>query len=518
MDPTAMMALSHTQEIPTYQRPGRPWRDRVIIASIIAIALAQFIYLTASSISQWHHFAETIDFDVFTQALWLIGNGHFAAFSPVYGSAFWQNQFNLAFYPLAIIWPLFHSAFPLLIVQDLALSSCTAIAGLFVFQEANLRLSHPARFLIPIAFALALAISPIALEASHFDFHMESITAPFLLAAAWTGWRGRYVSSTIFGLITALTGVAGAVFLAGLGLGFLLTGRRHAKAGIDLAVIGAVVIGVAVVLDASRGTPLSQTYGYLAAGYPAAKGWREALVIVRGILIRPLVPIKELLSRAGALGVVARAGGIVGVFSGIGTGAFGLIAVANGLNSSPNFTSISSGSFGNFPSVPLIVVGSAFLAIWLLARPSTVTKTAGALLAILALAASFEVAIIIDPTVNSTWVRVSPTAARVLSRTLATTPPTREVAVVQGVSGRFAARTDFFPLTGLRTTIPLVADKTEVILAPAQGIETFPYAQQLKAISYLARLPGTILVRKGGGVWVYLVTRNRATGSSITLP
>lgn len=516
-----MATLANTEEIPAYQPPSKSRRISLHLAAtllVIAIALAQLIYLIASSLYQWHHFAQTIDFDTFTQALWLIGRGHFAAFSYVYGSPFWQNQFNLAFYPLALIWPVFHSAFPLLVVQDLALASCTAIAGLFILQEATLRLAYPARYLLPIAFALALAVSPTALETSHFDFHMESIAAPLLLLAGWAGWRGRNYGAVALGLLAALTGVAGAVFVLGLGLGLVLTGRRHAKSGLLLAAIGALVIMVAISLSASRGTPLAQTYGYLTAGRPQSSGWREALVIVEGSLIRPLVPIKMLLKRAGALGVVARAGGIIGVFSGIGTGAFGLIALANGLNSSPNFTSISTGSFGNFPSVPLLIVGSAFLAIWLIARSTRLTKTLGALLAILALAASFEVAAIVDPTVNSTWIRVAPAAVKTLTRTLSTTPPAREVAVVQGISGRFATRLDFFPITGLRPTIPLLEPKAEVILAPVQGVETFPAAKQQQAIAYLAKLSGTRLLRRGGGVWVYLVTRNAATGSSITLP
>jgi hypothetical protein len=93
-----------------------PLKRHSVTAAYGAILL-QFGALIVLSVHIFNRFNLGIDFADFSSAWTEIGQGHLDPSSTISGFPYLQNHFELVMWPLALLHPLFHSSFVLLVTQ-----------------------------------------------------------------------------------------------------------------------------------------------------------------------------------------------------------------------------------------------------------------------------------------------------------------------------------------------------------------------------------------------------------------
>lgn len=170
--------------------------------------------LFAYSVHIYHRFDLTTDFAIPDQAWSQIAHGHLSPYStlnpynyPHYGYPFWQDHFELIFWPLALLWFLYPHSIDLLVVQDVGLAGSVLVATLFLVDLIEVRWAHRRRTRaasrLPVGLAIgglvALVINPWIYWSASFDFHLEALATLFLLLAHVTsgpeGTVGRWCGS-----------------------------------------------------------------------------------------------------------------------------------------------------------------------------------------------------------------------------------------------------------------------------------------------------------------------------------
>jgi hypothetical protein len=502
--------------------------DSLTRAIVIVGAALQLANLVQRSWTQWKAFALTVDFATFHQAWWTLGHANLDPFDTLGGHPFWSDQFNLTFWPVGLLYPVSHSGFTLLVVQDALIAGATLVAGLWVCDAVEARLGRaPGRPLAIVAGTMtALVLDPWALETAYFDFHAEAIAAFFLLLAGRALWRGRRHSPFVWGLLAMASCTAGATLAVGLGLGALATSKHRRKPGLALALLGIAFIDLVVALKANRGTLLGPTFGYVAAGKPVGNNLSGAVAVATGVAQHPSVPIHMLWTKRWYLDPIFTAGGVLGVLSGWGAGVAVLDVIGEGLNASPSFVSIESGGFQNYPVVPFLVVGTALIVVWLVARQAPILRLVGrrslnvlgCVLGSVALASAVLLANQRDPSIAPSWLTVPPGSAAILQRIYDRVPASWEVVASQGIVGRFAQRRYVYAFGEAGAPIPLETAKVMFVMAPIVGIETVPEPAALAAENALeSTYHGTVTVHRDGVLGI-VVDRSAVPGHVVELP
>jgi hypothetical protein len=412
---------------------------------VMAIWLAALI---AFSAELYNHFFVGQDFGTYNQAWSLIGHGHFNPFVTVYGPyTFVRSDFELILWPLAVIHLVFPSSMALLVVQDLAVAGTGLVVYLWIIDY----LERSVRWEIAAGVALVvlaiLVVSPAAYQTVLFDFHMEPISALFLVLAGRDLWKGRGMRAWVWVALTLLCGSFAAITLIGLGLSAVLAGRDTRRQGVMLCIVSIAWLGLISLIGANAGSGISENYAYL-AGRTSLSGSSAFVLIAGGLLTHPSRLINELHARLPAIYTLIKPVGVIGLASAWGFGVPFVVLMCNGLSANVGFI---FEAFQSSAAYPFVLLGTVMILVWLARRfrhgwiPSL----------ILALAVTTQALIygITTSPGNVQWAvdQVPAATATQLNKVLGLTPARAEVLSTEGIMGRFSARQSVYFIQPGRT-------------------------------------------------------------------
>jgi hypothetical protein len=458
----------------------------------VGLLVLQGAGMLAWSTLLWHRFALTSDYSLYHQAWWLIAHGNLNPYSTVAGIPFWRNDLEFVIWPLAVVGLLWSHGPVLLALQDLAIVCGEAVGWHWLCESVRLLPRQPARVLAGVGLVVFLA-NPWVWWVISFDVHIEVLTAPFAVLAAYDLAHGRQRAWLWVGL-TLLGGQVAATWIAGLGIAALLAGRPWRRKGVVLVSIAVVEVVVVAVGHLTVGVAVTQMYGYL--GGPGMPNTVTIGALLVGVMTHPGGVVAALWSHRIDVWANLAPTGVVGLAN---PWAFGLsfpVLLANDLTRGQNFAAPLFQSVLVYLTVP---VGTVLVLARLYRRWPRLVLGLGAIVAANAVAWGIAWA----PQVASTWLRVPSPAAAVLARAEESIPSGAEVVASQGVAGRFSDRQLIYTLFAPGTTVPLVRRDTWWIVAPAVGIETVPSIDQAALIGELAGPLRAQLVVHGDGVWVF---------------
>ena len=98
----------------------------------LALFGLQFVGLLALGAIAYRRFTVGKDFGIFNQAWSQIGSGHLYPYSTIRDVPFLKNHFELIMWPVALLYPVVHSAFALVVLQVLALVGTEVVAFTWV--------------------------------------------------------------------------------------------------------------------------------------------------------------------------------------------------------------------------------------------------------------------------------------------------------------------------------------------------------------------------------------------------
>ncbi len=449
------------------------------------------------------HFDLTADFGQYSQAWQQIATGHLNPYDttypwnyPHYGYPFYQSDFELIMWPLAVFYWVWPHGVDLLIVQDATLAG----AGLVAYRWAleHLQVHAPNR-----RFAVAIA---------------SCVGAVLVLPRGPTGPRHmtitpsrspRSSSCSLAAIFGTTAGVAGFSW-SWLCSAPMWPGRTWSRSGwsrssVDgnVGALGLILLGVGVVwlaivglVHSGDGAVLSD-YAYLDNKTNVNDNVGGIATILSGMLFHPSIAGHVITSRWGEIYKFIGGAGTIGFFSVFG-GLFSIIVLApSALNSSPAFISDIGGS-QNIMAVMAVAVGIAMVATWftrLGARldgrwPIGLTALALALAA----GAVIQTAVLSahwTPKSGQMFAAVDNATAAELARVEAQIPASGEAVVSQGVVGRFAQRHTFYPYFDVFAdgqTVPLFGHSVYVVLVPRQGVEQATPTGTMNAVTLMRHL------------------------------
>ena len=467
-----------------------------------AVLAVQLIGFCAWSALLYHRYALTWDFAVYNQPWYLIAHGHLDPSTSIESMPFWRNDAEFAIWPLAIFYWLGPHGLTLLWLQDIGVVAAEAVAfGWMCSLAARSRSDRTAAWLVATGLLLFL-VSPWLWWSISFDFHMESVALPFavLLARDLANGRGRmwwWVAPVLS------CGGPAAVYVLGIGVGGILSGRRYWRRGITLAVISVAYSAFIVKIGADHGAPLARHYGYLALGVSASYLHGRLATganlttgqMARGIVSHPVRVIEALWQKRADVTAALLPGGAIGIlFRPL------LPVITVGLLSSV----LSAGwrfaqpSFQLLPVYVLVPVGTVAALAWLARRHSRMARGFSILLVAQALCWT----LIWGPQVPVHWLRVSGPTAATLAHVRGQIPESDEVVVSQGVLGPFSSRLDVHALASTSKT-PVSGSNVWFVITPTAGTELQTTASSMAFIEQLAGPMHARLMTHANGVWAF---------------
>jgi uncharacterized membrane protein len=538
----------------TEVRPGRQrwlasrWRAlgatglRTFWLVTATVLVVQFVGLVVYSTYLYRRFDLTDDFATYAQAWWAIGHGHLDPIdtiqTPTY--PFWQSHFELAMWPIALVGRVWPHSVQLLWLQNLALVATEFLAMVWVAALCKARAVR-ARTVVALVALAFLIVNPWWYLAASFDVHFETLGLPLLVLSAYSLWRGRPRTAIVAAVIALLFGDVVAVGALCVGIAGLVS--RHARRAsgwrAPLAVLGLATAWVllATVLGANKGSGIVTNYGYLVgAGPGTSSGW-----VLGHLLLHPFHVLHALVDRIGGMGRVVASAGLVGVATPWGFFvALGTLA-PTALNANKAFLSPTI-AFQTLAVVPFVFVGSVMLLLRIARpvpaaaptahepatpeptlRPPTATTTRRWRVVLAAVLATVLVTVALVQsaplyrTIRADWWRVDAKSAAALATAADRVPPDAEAVVSQGVIGRFAGRTELYPLLAARQRFPVRARQVDFVIVPSAGIESIPAASAQAVRASLVEHEKASVVFDENGVTV-LSWRPPPGVTSIVLP
>jgi len=247
-------------------------------------AAALFVLLAAMSLAQARSLHGSADLAAYTQASWLIRQGHDPITTVTTNSNVFAQQGAFAFYPLAQLTGLIPAIPLLLTVQSFALA--VTVVPLWRVCRGLASLRGGAALVVMLCFGVAPIVQTLNLD----GFHPETLALPFLLAAAYFGlsehWRRFALCATVAVLCRADLGLAIA------GLGVLLMVQGHRRRGAVTAIAGAAwALGFLFLLQPHIGHDgVTQLAAYSTYG-------RTPLSVAWGMVAHPLETLGNVSSR-----------------------------------------------------------------------------------------------------------------------------------------------------------------------------------------------------------------------------
>jgi hypothetical protein len=488
---TAVPASAHTTPAAPPGAPRAPLRRvRRIGYAVLGLQLACSL---AWSAILYRRFAVTLDFTMFHQAWFLISHGDLDPYNTVKDTPFWQDHSAFLIWPLALLYWIWPHGVLLLWLQDVCVAGAEAVVFTWLCEQAQrYRPGTDAGWLSGAGLTL-LVVNPWTWWALSQDFHTESLAVPFIALLAWDLANGRRRAWIWVAPLLACGDVA-ATYLAGIGFGAVLAGRRSRRQGTVLVGLGVAATVLITLLHGNLGSGSGlQAYDYLAGSAPDAPLGLSGLAT--GIVSHPQLMMHALWSKRLALWTNLAPTGLLGIGFVWLLPLAVVVMLANTLFAGQLF---SAPGFQSLPLYVLLPVGTVAVLGWLARRH----RRAALLLTSLVVAQALAWAVVWLPGTPSHWLRVSPPAAATLASIDARIPGTAEVLASQGIMGRFADRADIQALYK-PGQLPLDGSQTWFVIAPLAGIETLSTASAMALIGELAGPMHAALITHADGVWAF---------------
>lgn len=468
-------------------------RLRRIGYAVIGVQLIGFL---AWSTMLYDRFAVTFDFAIYHQAWYLIAHGNLDPYSSISRLPFWQNDAEVAIWPLAPFYWIWPHDVVLLWLQDIGMAAAEAVAFTWICEIAAQFGAGRKALWLAITGLVLLAANPWTWWGVSFDFHEEALALPFAVLLARDLANSRRRAWAWVAPIFA-AGAPTTTYVLGIGLGAALASRRSRAAGFTLMLVAVAYSGLIVAIHADIGAPLARHYGYLAttsmAAYAGTKLTTGAMV--KGIASHPLNVLKILWDkRVDILANLAPAG-LLGIGCLEVLPVVAVVLLANTLSFGLRF---AQPLFQAVPIYVLVPVGTVAV----LGRLSRRHERAAYVVATLLVAQSIGWLAVWGPDIQPHWLRVPAATSATLARLQARISVSAEVIASQGVVGRFSGRAVVHELVGPGTT-PVSGRETWFVVAPSAGVELQSTASAVGLIGKLAGPLHATLMTHANGVWAF---------------
>lgn len=508
--------MSTAISAPPQAAPGPPpapvgplqWVRRIGYV-VLGVQLACFL---AWSTLLYSRFALTSDFAADNQAWFLIAHGRFDPYSTVQGYPAWRDHSEFLLWPLALLYWVWPHGVTLLWLQDLCVVGAEAVAFTWLCELAGRRQPGKDAAWLAGAGLVLLVADPWTWWAVSYDFHIQMVAILFAALLARDLANGRRRAWVWVAPLLSCGDVA-ATYLAGIGLGGVLAGRRWRVTGVDMACLGVLATLVITLVNGNQGSGL-EVYAYL-TGTRSHGSSLSFGMLVKGIVTHPLLVLRTLWAkRVDILANLAPAGllGLVDLW------VLPLMLVVLLANALYFGLEIAEPVFQNVPVYVLLPVGTVAV----LGRLMMRHRGTALLLTGLLVAQAVGWAAVWAPRVPGQWLRESPAVAATLASIDARIPASAEVVASQEVVGRFSGRADVRAL--FRPATVNVSGLTWFVITPSVGIEPQSTASAMALIGELAGPLRATLVTHANGVWAFRwrpppgVHRVLVPGDSAPLP
>jgi len=479
----------------------RPWRAAAGFLSVGAMRRAGYTVLGLQllgfliwSTIEYRRFTLAMDFTQFDQAWYAIAHGHLNPMDSVKGYPYWRDHAAFITWPLAVLYWVWPHPVILLWLQDIGTVAAEIVAFTWLCELAQRYRQGPGAAWLAGAGLVLLAANPWIWWSVTFDFHLESVAMPLAVLLARDLVNGRRRAWVWVVPMLACGDVVGT-YLAGLGLGGVLAGRRSRLTGALIACVGFAATLVIALAHANLGSGVGlQDYAYLAAAPAGARLGLAALA--KGIIAHPVGLLRALWAQRVNIWANLAPSGLVGIAFVPILPVSAIVLLENNLPASMIF---SRPSFQSLPVYVLVPVGTVAVLGWLSLRHCRLASVLAGLLVVQALAW----AAVWVPVTPGDWLRVPGSTAATLAEVEARIPASAEVIASSGVMGRFsehAAIHGLFAATSYR--IPVAGD-TWFVIAPQAGIEGQTTASAMALIGELAGPLHATLVTRAHGVWAF---------------
>jgi hypothetical protein len=471
---------------------------------VLALQLAGFLVWSAILYSR---FAVTVDFAQYAQAVYLMAHGELDPFSTILGVPFLRNDSEFIVWIFAPLYWVSRGGLLLAWLQDIGVAGAEAVAFTWICELARQRCrERDAAWLAGLGLLL-LAADPWTWWSVSFDIHLEPVILVFAVLMAWDLAKGRRRAwAWVVPVLAA--GAATAVYVAGIGLGGVLAGRRSRRLGAALVIAGAGYSLLLVLVHANTVVTLPRLYGYLATGGGQPPAHLTSMGALEGMATHPQNVVGALWGKRTDMVANLAPGGLLGIGAPILLPYMLVVLLADFLP--PGFI-FAQPLYQNLPLYVLLPVGTVAVLCWLIRRH----RRAALALACLAGAQALGWAAVWGPQTAGEWLRVPAPAAGTLAGINARIPATDEVIVSQGVLGRFAGRARVYGMYGPQPRP--VQGTTWFVITPMAGVETATLASSMALIGELAGPLHATLVTHANGVWAFRWTPPPGV-SEITVP
>jgi hypothetical protein len=466
---------------------------RVKVVGYLVLGLQWAGFLIWSSIL-YRRFSLTPDFAQYQQAWYLIAHGNLNPYDTMGRFLFWQNHAEFVMWPLALLYWVWPHGITLLWLQDIAVIGAEFVAFTWLCEIVQSRLPGRAGAWLAASGFVLLAINPWTWWAVSFDFHAESLAVLFtvLLARDLAAHRRR---AWVWLASVLLCGDVAGTYVAGLGLGLMISDRHSRVRGALIMVLGAVAVLFITLIHGNKGSAHGlQAYAYLATGMVKSKVPLSLSALAIGVASHPLRVLGALWGKRIDVWANLAPSGLLGFAFPLALPLIVVVLLANSLFHGVLF---AEPLFQSLPVYMVMPAASVGVLVWIGRRRQRLALALAALIVVQAIAWSA----IWAPRTPREWLRVPSPAAAVLARVLARIPDSAVVFASQGVVGRFSSRTDIRPLPAPHD-VP-VHGETWFVVVPAEGVETQSTGEAMTVIGQLAdRLHATMMAH-ARGVWAF---------------
>lgn len=471
-----------------------PWRAGC------ALVVLQLVALLGVSAFEWKRYSLTYDFAVYAQAWSLLGAGHLYPVPSVFGHPFLANNFELVLWPLGLLHLFSSSTFVLLVVQAIGLVGANLVTLQWAFEELHVRHNGVVDGwnlqvgVVPWLVVVVVLADPWCYTTGLFDFHAESLAAPFVLLSARALRRRRERPAVVYAVAAAACGVVGALAIAGVGVGSLLSRRGSRQGGALVALLGLVWVGVigSAHLSGAAGTDLGAFYGYLLPRGVTNPGLGA---VVLGAVSHSGAVWAVVAPKLATLVIFLVPVGLVGIVDPAACLALAAVALPALASEAPTTFRLVA-AFQLWPALPLVLVGSVAAVAGLEARRG---GSAARVLAGWALLSLFVLAEMVA-NVGVVWVQVTTAQARTLGFIATSLPRRDELIASQGFVGRFADRPVLFTPEHPTEGFPVVTPRVVLVLSAQAGLVAFPSSITASFIANAERRLGAAIPLRRDGI------------------
>lgn len=478
----------------------------------LVLGLGTFVVNLKHLTTMFARFEESSDFGTFFQASYQISRGHLNPYStlfeynyPHYGFPFYASHFELLLWVVSPLLRIFSSGLCLLVIGALAVSATQVLASVWITKLLQRYLTSAlAMAALVIALIPLVYINPWYENALYFDFHMELLTMPLLLACGYAYYYGHWRVSTAFAVLVALGGDVQNTYLVALGIGLWLLDPKRNRSALLLSVGGLFMITMISAGHLNAASALVVRYGYLAGGATTTAA------LISGILTHPGVLLHTMISRFTIIQKFLTSAGFLGLINPLGFFVTAIVLLEPWIATDPSAFLSTFATFQDVSFQPFLTVGAAMASVFVLKRASR--WLTGAWLGVIAitLIVSVQSAKTYLPVARAFNDTISSANARALHQALDLIPPRAEVIAANGVIGRFSGRPYVYPIvTVTAPLLPIWEHVTYILLTPGVGIEgvTVPqYEAVAQALSSPTRYPHVQRVYESGSIILFKLT------------